>query len=167
MCWWDGGMVSSELVESTQLCLNGSVDDDDPDPPDDLAMSDQRGAIKTYGKAGKSATEALILLKVVYGDKALSKSQVFKLHPEFKEGREDIEKVTGKATPRRVRTPENIELVLERREERSPDLDKVGEKDGPVSMQSPFQRKSSWLLSLDMIRERSADKTKDYFEYLD
>eukprot|EP00095_Tigriopus_kingsejongensis_P003659 snap_masked-scaffold11_size778918-processed-gene-2.3 protein:Tk03659 transcript:snap_masked-scaffold11_size778918-processed-gene-2.3-mRNA-1 annotation:"Putative uncharacterized protein FLJ37770" len=69
-------------------------------------MSDQRSAIKTYVKAGKSATEVLILLKVAYGDKALSQSQLFKLHREFKEGREDIEKAHGKATPRRVWTPE-------------------------------------------------------------
>ena len=50
-------------------------------------------------------------MKEAYGDQVLSTSRVFKWHCQFKEGREDAQSQRGKATPRLVRTEENIELI--------------------------------------------------------
>lgn len=74
-------------------------------------MAEQYGAIKTYAKAGKTATEAYNLLKVAYGDKALSRTRVFDWFKQFKDGREDAESRAGKGTPRRVRIDKNVEMV--------------------------------------------------------
>jgi len=41
-------------------------------------------------KLGKFATEAYDLLKKVYGDECLSRTQVFEWFKSFKEGREEI-----------------------------------------------------------------------------
>ena len=41
-------------------------------------------------KLGKSATETYDLLKKVYGDECLSRTQVFEWFKGFKEGREEI-----------------------------------------------------------------------------
>jgi hypothetical protein len=51
----------------------------------DLSM-EQRLAIKFCFKAGESATETLQMVNAVYGDQALSRSNVFRWY-----GREDIE----------------------------------------------------------------------------
>lgn len=74
-------------------------------------MSDQRGAIKAYAKAGKTATEAYNLVKAAFGEAALGRSQVFSLFKEYKEGRESIENLRGKFPKASVRTEENIALI--------------------------------------------------------
>ena len=56
----------------------------------DLGM-EQRFAIKFCFKAGKSVTETLQMVHAAYGDQALSRSNVFRRHGRFRDGREDIE----------------------------------------------------------------------------
>jgi len=46
--------------------------------------------VKFYVKLGKSSTEMYDLLKKVYGDECLSRTQVFEWFNRFKEGREEI-----------------------------------------------------------------------------
>jgi len=49
---------------------------------------EQRVNVKLCVKLGKSATETYDLLKKVYGDELLSRTQVFKWFKRLKEGRE-------------------------------------------------------------------------------
>ena len=51
---------------------------------------EQRINIKFRVKIGKSASETLALLTVVYVEFAMKKSSVFDWHRRFKEGREDV-----------------------------------------------------------------------------
>ena len=52
---------------------------------------EMRVNVKFLAKLGKSATETYGLLKEVYGDDCLSRTQVFEWFKRFKEGREDVE----------------------------------------------------------------------------
>jgi len=61
-------------------------------------------------KLGKSATETYDLLNKVYGDKCLSRTQVFEW---FKEGREEIGDDQRPGRPSTSKTGENIEIVGE------------------------------------------------------
>jgi len=54
------------------------------------ANVEQRVNIKFLTKLGKSATETFNLLTEVYGDKCLSRTQVFKWFKKFKEGRKYV-----------------------------------------------------------------------------
>ena len=51
---------------------------------------EQRVNVKFCVKLGKSATETYDLLKKVYGDECLSRTQVFEWFKRFEEGREEI-----------------------------------------------------------------------------
>ena len=51
---------------------------------------EQRVNVKFCVKLGKSATETYDLLKKVYGDECLFRTQVFECFKRFKEGREEI-----------------------------------------------------------------------------
>jgi len=51
---------------------------------------EQRVNVKVCVKFGKFATETYDLLKKVYGDECLSRTQVFEWFKRFKEGREEI-----------------------------------------------------------------------------
>ena len=51
---------------------------------------EQRANVKFCVKLGKSTTEMYDLLKKVYGDECLSRTQVFEWFKRFKEGREEI-----------------------------------------------------------------------------
>lgn len=74
---------------------------------------EQRVNMKFLVKLGKSATETYTLLKEVYGDECLSRSQVFEWYKKFKEGREDIEDDPRPGRPRTSKTDDNIEKVCE------------------------------------------------------
>ena len=56
----------------------------------DLSMK-QRLVIKFCFKAVKSAAETVQMVNAVYGDQALSHSNVFWWYGRFRDGREDIE----------------------------------------------------------------------------
>ena len=64
-------------------------------------------------KLGKSATETFDLLKKVYGDECLSRTQVFKWFRRFKEGREEIGDDQRPGHPSTSETDANIEKASE------------------------------------------------------
>ena len=64
-------------------------------------------------KLRKSATETHNLLKKVYGDECLSRTQVFEWFEKFKEGREEIGDDQCSSHPSTSKTDANIEKVGE------------------------------------------------------
>ena len=62
---------------------------------------------------GKSATETYDLLKKVYGDECLSRTQVFMWFKRFKEEREEIGDNQHPGRPSTSKTDGNIEKVSE------------------------------------------------------
>jgi hypothetical protein len=54
---------------------------------------DQRYAIKFCVKLEKSVTETIAMIQKTYGKYALLKSQVFRWHKTFREGREDEQRL--------------------------------------------------------------------------
>lgn len=54
---------------------------------ENIALS-QLGKVKFCQKLGKSASETFQMIKQVYGEKALGRSAVFKLHKCFAQGRQ-------------------------------------------------------------------------------
>jgi hypothetical protein len=73
---------------------------------------EQRSVTKSYCKFGKSATEAIEGLKMVYGDECLSRASVFEWFAKFHAGRESIEDDPRPGLPVSIQTEENIEKVF-------------------------------------------------------
>jgi len=69
--------------------------------------------VKFCVKLGKSATETYDLLKKVYGDECLSRTQDFEWFKRFKEGREEIGDDQRPGHPSTSKTDANIEKVGE------------------------------------------------------
>ena len=69
--------------------------------------------VKFCLKLGKSTTETYDLLKKVYGDECLSRTQVFEWFKRFKEGREEIGDDQHPSRPSTSKTDANIEKVGE------------------------------------------------------
>jgi len=69
--------------------------------------------VKFCVKLGKSVTETYELLKKVYGDECLSRTQVFEWFKRFKEGREEIGDDQRPRRPSTSKTDANIEKVGE------------------------------------------------------
>ena len=67
--------------------------------------------VKFCVQLGKSATETYDLLKKVYGDECLSRTQVFEWFKMFKEGREQIGDDRRPGRPSTSKTDANIEKV--------------------------------------------------------
>lgn len=76
-------------------------------------VMEQRTNIKFLVKYGKNASETFEMLKKVYGDDCLSRSNVFIWHKRFSEGRESVDDDERPGRPRDARTPENIQKVRE------------------------------------------------------
>jgi len=74
---------------------------------------EQRVNVKFYMELGKSATETYDLLKKVYGDDCLYRTQAFEWFKRFKEGREEIGDDQRPGRPRTPKTDANIEKVGE------------------------------------------------------
>ena len=74
---------------------------------------EQRANVKFCVKLGKSTTETHDLLKKVYGDECLCRTQVFEWFKMFKEGREEIGDDQRPGPPRTSKTDANIEKVGE------------------------------------------------------
>ncbi|KAJ8940907.1 hypothetical protein NQ318_017498 [Aromia moschata] len=70
---------------------------------------EQRVNLKFLVKLGKTLTEAYAMLKEVYGNEGLSRSQVFEWFKRFKEGRETTEDDPRPGRPSTSQTDENIE----------------------------------------------------------
>jgi hypothetical protein len=65
--------------------------------------------VKFLTKLGKSTTEVYNLLMEVYGDKRLSRAQVFEWFKRFKEGRGEIEDDPSPSRPCTSKTDANID----------------------------------------------------------
>ena len=74
---------------------------------------EQRVNVKFCVKLGTSATETYHLLKKVYGDECLSRTQVFEWFKRFKEGREEIGDDQRPGLPSTSKTAANIEKIGE------------------------------------------------------
>jgi hypothetical protein len=74
---------------------------------------EQRINVKICVKLGKSATETYDLLKKVYGDECLSRTQVFEWFKRFKEWRKEIGDDQRPARPSTSKTDANVEKVGE------------------------------------------------------
>ena len=59
-------------------------------------------------KIGKSVSETLALLTVVYGEYAVKKSSVFEWHRWFKEGRENVQDDPRSGQPKTQRTDADV-----------------------------------------------------------
>jgi len=69
--------------------------------------------MKFYVKLGKSTTETYDLLKKVYGEECLFRTQVFEWFKRFKEGREEIGDDQCPGRPSTSTTDANMENVGE------------------------------------------------------
>ena len=74
---------------------------------------EQHGNVKFCVKLGKSTTETYDMLKKVYSDECLSRTQVFEWFKRFKEGREEIRDDQRPGRPSTSKTDTNIERVGE------------------------------------------------------
>ncbi|KAJ8939345.1 hypothetical protein NQ318_005706 [Aromia moschata] len=72
---------------------------------------EQRVNLKFLDKLGKTFTEAYAMLKEVYGNGCLSRTQVFECFKRFKEGRETTEDDPHPGRPSTSKTDENIEKI--------------------------------------------------------
>ena len=75
--------------------------------------AEQRVDVKSCVKLGKSAIETYHLLKKVYGDECLSRTQLFEWFKRFKEGREEIGDDQRPSRPSTSKTERNIEKIGE------------------------------------------------------
>ena len=74
---------------------------------------EQRVNVEFCVRLGKSIAETYDLLKKVYGDECLSRTQVFEWFKRFKEGREEIGDDQCPGCPSTSKTDANIEKVSE------------------------------------------------------
>ena len=70
--------------------------------------SEQRACVQFCFKIGKTASETYELLKTAFGDKCLSRSNVFIWFNRFKNGRESVEDDPQPGRPSTSKTDENI-----------------------------------------------------------
>ena len=77
----------------------------------DSIKAEQKVIIKFLLAEGNTETNILQRLEAVYGDKALSKSRVFELVKQFKEGHKSETAGPSPGRPRISTTPENIAYV--------------------------------------------------------
>jgi len=72
---------------------------------------EQRVAIKSCVKAGKSAVEMIELINKAYGSTAMSRANVYQWYTHFRDGREDMKDDARSGRPSTARTDENVESV--------------------------------------------------------
>ena len=72
---------------------------------------EQRINLKFLVKLKKTPTECLKLLKEVYGEDMMSRTQIFEWHKRFKHGREEVEDDPKSGRPSTSKTDRNIERV--------------------------------------------------------
>ena len=104
---------------------------------------EQRTNIKFLAKLGKSPTETLNLLKTVYGEQVMSRTQVFEWHKRFSTGREDVGDgpKSGRSSTSRIEA--NIEKVKELiRSDRRLTIRMMAEQPG-------LDKKSVWSILVD------------------
>lgn len=102
-------LVRSELQGHRQVLVTGNQVS--PQTKMDSTKSEQKVIIKFLLAEGNTGTNILQRLQAVYGDKALSKSRVFELVKQFKEGNRSETAGPSPGRPRISTTPENIAYV--------------------------------------------------------
>ena len=75
--------------------------------------NEQRVAIKFCFKAGLSATETTVLVQKGYGNEALNRSDVFRWHSRFWDGRKQVEVNERCGLPKSTRIAVNIAAVAD------------------------------------------------------
>jgi hypothetical protein len=75
--------------------------------------NEQRVVIKFCFKAGLSATQTLVLVQKAYGNETLDRSNVFRWHSRFRDGRELVENDERDGRPKSTRTEINIAAVAD------------------------------------------------------
>jgi hypothetical protein len=75
--------------------------------------NEQRVAIKFCFKAGLSATETLVLVQKAYGNEGLNRSNVFRWHSRFLDGRELVEDNERGGRPKLTQTEVNIAAIAD------------------------------------------------------
>lgn len=92
-------------------------------------VSEQRAAVKFCFLLGKSAAEAVLMIKTAYKEDALSKTQVYEWFSRFKNGDMSIGDKPRSGRPSTSRTDENVlkiqQLVLEDRRRTIEDLSQL------------------------------------------
>jgi len=78
---------------------------------DTSTKMEQRINLKFLVKLNKRPTECLKLLKEVYGEDVMSRTQIFEWHNRFKNGREKVEDYPKSGRPSTSKTNENIARV--------------------------------------------------------
>ena len=73
--------------------------------------NEQRVALKCCFKAGLSATETPVLVQRSYGNEALNRSNVFRWHSQFRNGRDLVEDDERGGRPKSIRTEVHITAV--------------------------------------------------------
>ncbi|XP_054715265.1 protein GVQW3-like [Uloborus diversus] len=74
---------------------------------------EQRLNIKFCVKLKKTPTETLQIINEVYGEEALSRTQVFQWHKNFREGRDDVHDEQRAGRPSTSHTDPNVQKVRE------------------------------------------------------
>jgi hypothetical protein len=72
---------------------------------------EQRINIEICVKIGKSASETIALLTLVYSEYAMMKSNIFEWHWQFKKGREVVQDDAGRGQPKTQRTDAYVDKV--------------------------------------------------------
>lgn len=72
---------------------------------------EQRFSIKFCVKLKKTATETLQMIQEAYGEDALSRTQVFQWHQNFREGRDDVHDEQRAGRPSTSHTDTNVQKV--------------------------------------------------------
>lgn len=75
------------------------------------AKMEARAVVKSYAKAGKSASEAHTLLQQAFPDSCPSLRTIFRWHREYLDGRDSIEDERGRHPKKTLRTPANIDEI--------------------------------------------------------
>jgi len=75
--------------------------------------NEQKVAIKFYFKADLSATETVVLVQKTCGKEAVNRSNVFRWHSRFRDGRELVEDDERNGRPKSTRTEVNIAAVAD------------------------------------------------------
>ncbi|GFT24599.1 protein GVQW3 [Trichonephila clavipes] len=104
-------LLRANILTGPQKMLAAGLEFDLPDVHDLKNRMEKRAVIKIYEKLGKSSSETYQLMKQVYGDSCLSRSNVFVWHKCFLDGKDAVEEDPRSRRLISSRTPGIIEEV--------------------------------------------------------
>jgi hypothetical protein len=74
---------------------------------------EQRICVKFCVKVGKSVTETFEMLKILFGEEAMCRTQMYEWWKRFKEGRNSVDDDSRVGRPSTSKTDDNIAKVCE------------------------------------------------------